>query len=67
VVKKKLEERLRYCQANPEDHGAIIQMTLSFLRADRPLEARKLLQAFTGYPRKRNFLMDSPNAYSLSP
>lgn len=42
---KKLEERLRYSQANPEDHGTRIQVTLSLLRAGRAREARSLLDS----------------------
>lgn len=42
---KKLEERLRYSQANPEDHGTRIQVTLSLLRAGRAPEARSLLNS----------------------
>ena len=42
---KKLEERLRYSQANPEDHGTRIQVTLSLLRAGRAREARGLLDS----------------------
>jgi hypothetical protein len=43
TLDKKLEARLRYSQANPEDHGAQIQLALSYLRATRVQEARKLL------------------------
>jgi hypothetical protein len=44
TLDKKLEEQLRYSQANPEDHGARIQLALSYLRSDRPKEARTLLE-----------------------
>ena len=42
---KKLEERLRTSQANPEDYGTRFQVALSLLRADRAKEARILLNS----------------------